>query len=415
MYLRRHGEEIHQALDVRVNPTTYSEERQQLEVLVTPNVKAALEWYRKENNDVTFDVFNCSWDDLFDQMARAQGEHEARVNRKGNWFKYLWRKAGSKKEAIEPWLQLIPDEQELRRSLTPVPSREEELILSPDELLDILGVSMDTVNDDLRLAIRQGSDFSRKAHEQAQSLFGEPRFESWMGSPKAKLLLVDGNDASAARKMMSPMSHLCAQMSSALEGAHGRDNVILLHFWCSMHTDIDTEARGPRGMVRALLVQLMAALLSRNHRTQFNFGPVREREFIADLKHGNLEALRRAFVELLIMVPRQMPIFVIIDNVAVFENDPFQDDLYTVVSMIGDFVSANRRIIKVLMTCPYRDTSLVQRRLVSRNEHVVLEIGGRGGLGRITEQSVLSHISKDFSDSSPRDYRDVETPEQFRR
>ncbi|CAK7241317.1 MAG: hypothetical protein STHCBS139747_002778 [Sporothrix thermara] len=35
-YLQRHGEEIHQALDVRVNPTIYSEERQQLEILVTP-------------------------------------------------------------------------------------------------------------------------------------------------------------------------------------------------------------------------------------------------------------------------------------------------------------------------------------------------------------------------------------------
>lgn len=57
-----------------------------------------------------FDVFNCSWDDLFNQMARAQGDHEAQSGRKGNWFKYLWRKAGSKSDAIEPWLQLIPDE-----------------------------------------------------------------------------------------------------------------------------------------------------------------------------------------------------------------------------------------------------------------------------------------------------------------
>lgn len=36
MYLRRHGDEIHQALDVRVNPTTYSEERGQVEVLRLP-------------------------------------------------------------------------------------------------------------------------------------------------------------------------------------------------------------------------------------------------------------------------------------------------------------------------------------------------------------------------------------------
>lgn len=36
MYLRRHGDEIHQALDVGVNPTTYSERRGQVEVLRSP-------------------------------------------------------------------------------------------------------------------------------------------------------------------------------------------------------------------------------------------------------------------------------------------------------------------------------------------------------------------------------------------
>ncbi|CAK7232194.1 hypothetical protein SEUCBS140593_008180 [Sporothrix eucalyptigena] len=110
MYLRNHGDEIHEALDVRVNPTTYSEARRQFEVLKTPNAEAALEWYRKENNDMRFDVLNCSWDDLFEQMARAQGDHKDRVAHKGNWFRYLWRKAGTQKDAIEPWLQLIPDE-----------------------------------------------------------------------------------------------------------------------------------------------------------------------------------------------------------------------------------------------------------------------------------------------------------------
>ncbi len=74
------------------------------------NIKAALEWYRQENSDVHFDVLNCDWDDLFEQIARAQGEHGANGAKKSQWYKYLWRKAGSKAEAVEPWLQLIPDE-----------------------------------------------------------------------------------------------------------------------------------------------------------------------------------------------------------------------------------------------------------------------------------------------------------------
>lgn len=73
-------------------------------------VKEMLLWYSKENTDLRFDVLRCSWDDVFGQMARARGDHEAAVSRKGNLFKYLWRKAGSEKEAIKPWLELFPDE-----------------------------------------------------------------------------------------------------------------------------------------------------------------------------------------------------------------------------------------------------------------------------------------------------------------
>ena len=42
MYLRKHGDEIHEALDVAVNPTIYSERRGQVEVFRTPYVLGRL-------------------------------------------------------------------------------------------------------------------------------------------------------------------------------------------------------------------------------------------------------------------------------------------------------------------------------------------------------------------------------------
>ena len=80
------------------------------QLTTTREVEDMLVWYKNEHKDVCFDVLRCSWDDVFGQMARARGDHDAAVSRKGNMFKYLWRKAGSKKEAVEPWLQLFPDE-----------------------------------------------------------------------------------------------------------------------------------------------------------------------------------------------------------------------------------------------------------------------------------------------------------------
>ena len=270
-------------------------------------------------------------------------------------------------------------------------------MLTPEDLLDLLDVPMDLANSDLRTAFTFGSNFSRQAHEQALSLFGESRFRHWVASPRAELLLVDGNDHTAWRGMVSPMSSLCAQMTAAMESLHGRNNVIVLNFWCSMHVDASSEARGPIGMVRSLLVQLVTVLLTLESHARLNFGPVTGvTAFMDDLGRGDINALRYAFMQLLNKVPRDMPVFVIIDNVTVFEDERFRDDLLDVVNVLDDLVSINQRVLKVLLTCPFRNTYLLEHGFVPREEHVLLEIGGRGGLGRITEESVLSYVSRGY-------------------
>lgn len=74
------------------------------------DLEDALKWYREKNPDVPFDVLNCSWDDVFDQMERAKGDYQAKAENPRNPFRWLWRKAGSASEAVQPWLDLIPDE-----------------------------------------------------------------------------------------------------------------------------------------------------------------------------------------------------------------------------------------------------------------------------------------------------------------
>jgi hypothetical protein len=73
-------------------------------------VERAFKWYKEQNPDVPFDVLNCSWDDVFDQMARAKGKYEEKFNGPNHFFHWLWRKAGNASEAVDPWLQLIPNE-----------------------------------------------------------------------------------------------------------------------------------------------------------------------------------------------------------------------------------------------------------------------------------------------------------------
>lgn len=138
------------------------------------NVEDALEWYRKQYSDVPFDVFNCSWDDLFGQMARAQGDHEARSGRKGSssWFKYLWRKAGSKSDAIEPWLHLIPDEYGLsivRGAIAIVFHMAEKSHEKEKSILE----GFEAITDTIRNAMNKGVSFQREPemHACCQALY----------------------------------------------------------------------------------------------------------------------------------------------------------------------------------------------------------------------------------------------------
>lgn len=107
-------------------------------------------------------------------MARAQGDHEARIGRKNgtNWFKYLWRKAGTKSEAIEPWLHLIPDEYGLslvRGAIGIVFHMAEKAHEKEKAILE----GFETITDTIRNAMNKGASFHSEPemHACCQALY----------------------------------------------------------------------------------------------------------------------------------------------------------------------------------------------------------------------------------------------------
>lgn len=271
---------------------------------------------------------------------------------------------------------------------------EAQLILTPSAVLELLDVSLKLVNDDLHTALTRSSEFNRRSHQQAQSLLATNEFAHWLHSENSEMLLADGNDALATRGLVSPMSLLCATLSAGLERSRGYDSVIMLHFFCSLHVSSGDNVQGPIDMIRGLLVQLVAALVSINPHQEFNFGCVPKDEFCDDIRERRLKALYHVFARLLSQVPQGVTVFCFIDGVSAFEDDRFQPDLLDVVSDLERLVSADRRTFKVLFTCPYRSVFLIPRGHIARRDYVLLEAGGRGGLGLVSEQSVVSLISR---------------------
>lgn len=295
---------------------------------------------------------------------------------------------------------------DVRRSLTPIPAdKPQHLIMTPTELLDDLGVSLGMADQDFADANRYGSSFTRKAQEQAQSLLATDKFLNWYNSDRSEMLFVDGNDTTATRSLYSPMSLMCANVSQAVEQAgqsSGKKSPIVIRYFCSMHTSEggDKErkmARGPIGMLRSILVQLVAGLASIDLEQHYDMGEIGS-EYHADfrryLRDGCLKELYMVFSKLLTYVPQDVPVYCFVDGVSFFEDDRFQDDLQDVVCDLDELVERTQTKFKLLMTCPYRSVFLVPNKLIRTREYLMLDAGGRGGLGLVSQSSVMSHLSR---------------------
>lgn len=280
------------------------------------------------------------------------------------------------------------------RAITPIP-HEEVVYLPCLDLIEWMAVPFSLVTDDLRLVTTQSSQFSRQLQQQAQSSLLAEGFRHWVMSQDSELLLVDGNMPSTTRSAISPMSMLCTILPSSLNTMYGRENVIILHYFCSLHSSPSDPVSGPVGMMRTLVNDLAGSIVNMQNadRAEFAMGHLEsttQEQFFDDLQDYHIGALALALERLLRLVPSHIPVFCLIDGVSDFETRAYRDDLAYVVRKLNGIVARNGHVFKVFLTCPYRSTFLVRENLIDPRDHIVAEVGGRGGLGLMSERSVVN-------------------------
>jgi hypothetical protein len=137
---------------------------------------------------------------------------------------------------------------------------------------------------------------------------------------------------------------------------------ITLHFFCSQHVASNDDLQGPRGLIRSLLSQLLhiwpTAPLHEVDLAGFNSN----HEFIS------MEDLCQLFELLLSQLTMHTTVFCIIDNLAQFEKDRWDEDYWHFLRVLGTLIvgqeSGTR--FKVLIT-----SSTKSKRL---QEHVPEEL-----------------------------------------
>lgn len=224
------------------------------------------------------------------------------------------------------------------------------------------GANITHISNDLALVLRQTHEMRDSALSRVHYLMREPRFLSWLdtGANRAPsdMLLINGYFEEYARAI-SPLSVFGAFLASGVLAQQGMSNIVLHHF-CTLHTDPRDELAGPKGLLRRLVAQILTHLVRHNVHSLLV-----DRELLHDSGPEGahqLNALVELLGRLLEEVPDGVGVFIIIDNISDFETSLYDwgEEMDFVVGRLrsigkpgeeGGLAPGLRGRVRVLMTC----------------------------------------------------------------
>ena len=242
--------------------------------------------------------------------------------------------------------------------------------LSQDDLLDILSVSADSAIQDLRQTFRACQDLS--ASHIARGIIEGRVFKEWLSTDASSALLIEGGLSSASYGRNTPMSLMS---SAVIESLHDKDPAVAIYFFCGSHTSSKDSIRGPHGMMRSLICQILRSFL-----VDLDF--ISSRRYREQLESFNLHALCNCFGKLVKRLPMDSVLVCIIDGICFFEKKEWAEDCQNAIRDLQDIADDDElgAVFKLLITSPSRSryvgsTWPAQQRLLLPAD----DLSGRGG------------------------------------
>ncbi|UNI22166.1 hypothetical protein JDV02_008080 [Purpureocillium takamizusanense] len=220
---------------------------------------------------------------------------------------------------------------------------------------------VDALHENLERVIRLRSRMSVHAQGQAQSLLHQARFLAWLERQHPDLISVDGNIPSSVRDAVSAMSLFCAIFVLSLSKLE--PDSVMVHFFCGLHPSPRDAWCGPSGLIRLLIVQLLAAL---DDEDLLRLSFLNRRSQIRRLEEHSLRALCELFHQLLRQFPPSKTVYCIVDGVSLLDSGEFTDDLGVVLGALESIVRDDdelRVVFKVMLTVSGRSSLRLRRRV----------------------------------------------------
>jgi hypothetical protein len=231
--------------------------------------------------------------------------------------------------------------------------------LSPEQLITLLNVPLEKEVRDLNFVLRQNKEFDSTSKSYGAMVISSPRFQRWVAASEKDLIYVEGHLDPSRFGRTSPISYFCANLAQLFGDSA---TSITLHFFCGQHVAFNDDLQGPRGLIRSLLTQLLKIWPS-----DLLYG-LDFAGFIGNHESIPMGDLCQIFELLLRQVPIHSTVFCIIDDLAQFEKDRWDEDYWHFLRMLGTLILGQESGMKfkVLIT-----SSTKSKRL---QEHVPEEL-----------------------------------------
>ena len=218
--------------------------------------------------------------------------------------------------------------------------------LTPDDLLDILDIGADSSAYDLRRADRVGSSLDLSAMHFAKGIVESQRFKGWQSEDMSATLFVEGGLSLAAYGRNTPMTLLSSTVVKSLDD---EGPSVAIHFFCGLHTSSTDSLKGPSGMIRSLIGQILQLFA-----VDLNFASTRR--YRQQLEILNLRTLCDCLIKLVRRLPVDTVLFCVIDGISFFEKREWAEDCRKAINELQDLAYDEevRAVFKLLITSPAR-------------------------------------------------------------
>lgn len=281
----------------------------------------------------------------------------------------------SKRVPLE--LELLPDK---RSGETTPPAFEPSHELVERQLysiLEALSVPQGHEIHDLALTLQQSRAPEAGAVGQGGAILSSPHFHRWITSSAASdLILVEAHLDPSAFGKTSPISYFSANLVKLF-----RRRGVILHFFCGQHLASNDPLKGPAGLIRSFIKQLLEALIENG--AAYSGDLI---QLAAPERDCTTEDLAQLFLRLLGHVLAPTTVFCVLDDISRFERPAWENDFWGLMSTLQRAMAIAS--VKVLLTSSTKSAWL--RTTVPSDQRVEVRDGGRE-IGSKTEGILWEH------------------------